>query len=343
LDFSLFYFADDGTSAGVGQRYDLLLEGARFADEHGLTAVWTPERHFHPFGGLYPNPSVTGAAVAAVTKHVAVRAGSVVLPLQDPVRVVEEWSVVDNLSGGRTGIALASGWHPTDFALRPEAYPDRDQRLADGVDLVRRLWRGESVLRVDGLGQEREIRTLPRPLTPEPRIWIACAGRARKYEFAGEVGAGVLTHLLTQDVATLGTKIAAYRQAHSRSQPGVAGHVTVMLHTFLGENLEEVRFTVNDPLRRYLRSSLDLTVERPSGRSEATLSPKHRDAAAAMAFNRYFDTSGLFGPVEHADTMVGSLAEIGVDEIACLIDFGVAVGEVMSSLKLLARLAARYN
>ena len=54
----------------------LLVEGAKFADEHGLTAVWTPERHFHPFGGLFPNPAVSAAALAMITKHVQLRAGS---------------------------------------------------------------------------------------------------------------------------------------------------------------------------------------------------------------------------------------------------------------------------
>ncbi|WVJ71376.1 LLM class flavin-dependent oxidoreductase (plasmid) [Paracoccus marcusii] len=58
----------------------MLLEGAKFADRHGFVAVWTPERHFHAFGGPYPNPSVTGAAVAAVTQNIAVRAGSCVGP-----------------------------------------------------------------------------------------------------------------------------------------------------------------------------------------------------------------------------------------------------------------------
>jgi len=44
-------------------------------------AIWTPERHFHAFGGPYPNPSVTGAAVAAITSNLDIRAGSCVLPL----------------------------------------------------------------------------------------------------------------------------------------------------------------------------------------------------------------------------------------------------------------------
>lgn len=89
MDFSLFYFgnaaprgapADPAGTLGRNT-YDLVLEGAKFADRNGFTAVWTPERHFSPFGGLYPNPAVTGAAIAAVTERVAIRAGSVVGPL----------------------------------------------------------------------------------------------------------------------------------------------------------------------------------------------------------------------------------------------------------------------
>src|SRR5690348_14609600 len=108
MDFSLFYFAttDDG---GFSDKYRLLIEGAKFADAHGFTAVWTPERHFHEFGGLYPNPSVTSAAIATVTERVQIRAGSVVLPLHDPLLVAEEWAVVDNLSHGRVSISFASG------------------------------------------------------------------------------------------------------------------------------------------------------------------------------------------------------------------------------------------
>src|SRR5688572_13018847 len=150
LEFSLFYFsadaeADATASNGPGSRYRLLLEGARFADTHGFTAVWTPERHFHAFGGLYPNPSVTGAAVAAVTSRIQIRAGSVVLPLHHPLRVAEEWSVVDNISGGRVGISFASGWQPHDFVLRPEAFADNKGVMLREIETVRRLWRGEEL------------------------------------------------------------------------------------------------------------------------------------------------------------------------------------------------------
>src|SRR6185369_2417219 len=133
LDFSLFYFASSN-SEGQRDKYRLLLEGARFADRAGMTAVWTPERHFHAFGGPYPSPSVTAGALAVATERLQIRAGSVVLPLHSPIRVAEEWSVVDNLSGGRAGIAFASGWHADDFVFAPQSYTDRKEVLFRGVE-----------------------------------------------------------------------------------------------------------------------------------------------------------------------------------------------------------------
>src|SRR5919205_3288712 len=61
LSFSLYFFSDDG-SKDSPDKYRLVLESAKFADRNDFSAVWTPERHFQDFGGLYPNPSVLGAA-----------------------------------------------------------------------------------------------------------------------------------------------------------------------------------------------------------------------------------------------------------------------------------------
>src|SRR5436853_7324388 len=145
LKFSLFYFAD-AAPGNVDFKYKLYLEGAKFADEHGFEAIWTPERHFHSFGGLYPNPSVTSAAVAAVTRRIKIRAGSVVAPLHNPLRVAEEWSVVDNLSNGRVGISFASGWQVNDFILAVDNYAQRKERMLEYIETVRRLWQGDRIV-----------------------------------------------------------------------------------------------------------------------------------------------------------------------------------------------------
>ncbi len=112
LEFSLYYFASvDGDE--TSEKYRLLLEGAKFADNHGFAAVWTPERHFHTFGGLYPNPSVRSAAIATITESIQIRAGSVVLPLHNPLRVAEEWTVVDTCPMGEQPSHLPLAGNPT--------------------------------------------------------------------------------------------------------------------------------------------------------------------------------------------------------------------------------------
>ncbi|MBL8859733.1 MAG: LLM class flavin-dependent oxidoreductase [Planctomycetes bacterium] len=353
VDFSLFYFSSDETKPGP-EKYRLLLEGARFADLNGFKAVWTPERHFHSFGGVYPAPAVAAAAVAAITQRVQLRAGSVVLPLHHPVRVVESWSVVDNLSNGRVGISFASGWQPNDFVLAPENYARAKQVMFENLEVVRKLWRGESVAFPGPKGDPIAVQTLPRPVQAELPTWITTAGNPETYAQAGRAGANLLTHLLGQSIEELAPKIALYKKAR-----GEAGHdpetgvVTLMLHTFIGENGVDVRGIVREPLRNYLGTSLDLlkkyawafpAFKKPVG-ADATggdefsgLSDEERDAVLEHAFERYFETSGLFGTPEQCLELVERARAIGVGEIGCLIDFGVPVDAALAGLPALKRL-----
>jgi natural product biosynthesis luciferase-like monooxygenase protein/FkbM family methyltransferase len=342
IDVGLFYFASDEGSA-AGDKYRLLLEGARFADRSDFAAVWTPERHFHAFGGLFPNPAVTGAAIAAVTSRVAVRAGSVVLPLHHPVRVAEEWAVVDNLSGGRVGISFASGWHAADFVFAPERYAGRRERLRADVELVRKLWRGESV-RLPGGAGEVEVAIRPRPVQPELPFWLTAAGSPDTFRLAGEMGANLLTHLLGQSVRDLGEKIAVYRQARRASGHPGPGQVTLMLHTFVGDDARRVREVVRGPFTDYLASSLDLMKVLAPGQDLAGLGEEDRQALLAQAFARYFETSGLFGTPAECGRRLDELRRLGIDEVGCLVDFGIPSETVIAGFDDLAaarRLAGR--
>lgn len=342
METSLFYFADDRLGDSIGNRYELLLEGARFADSHGLVAVWTPERHFHSFGGLYPNPSVTGAAVAALTRNVQIRAGSVVGPLHHPLRIAEEWAVVDNLSGGRAGVSFASGWHPADFSLRPGAYADRRAALPRIIEQVRSLWRGEEMDVVDGTGHPVRVRVYPRPVQAELPVWVTSAGSLETFQMAGAVRAGLLTNLLGMDLEELAPKIAAYRAAAREASDGAfAGHVVLMIHAFLDEDADRAREIVREPFCAYLRSSFDLIARSVLGDSQidpASIDRNDIDYLVRRSFDRYFETSGLFGTLEMAEATLDRLAPIGIDEIACQVDFGVEPSLVLRALPRLGEL-----
>ncbi|QUW79115.1 LLM class flavin-dependent oxidoreductase [Streptomyces mirabilis] len=340
MDLSLFYFAHDSTEAGDGGRYQLLIEGAKLADRAGLAAVWTPERHFDPFGGAYPNPSVLGAALATCTQRIGIRAGSVVAPLHHPARIAEEWSVVDNLSGGRVGVAFASGWNAVDFALRPESYAERRTLVRDTAEQVRRLWRGEPMAAEDGLGRAVEIRAYPPAVQSELPIWLTSAGGVDTFRAAARMRAGVLTHLLGQSLEEVAGKIAEYRRVAAAEHDGWTGHVVLMLHTLLGDDLERVRELVRGPFTAYLKSSANLTAKSFLGKDVdlAQLNAADMDYLAARAFDRYFDTGGLFGSVERAAELLPHIRALGVDEIGCLVDFGVESRAVLDGIDKLGKL-----
>ncbi len=231
MEFSLYYWGNDDKPGR--EKYRLMLEGAKFADQNGFCAVWTPERHFHAFGGPYPNPSVTGAAVAAVTRNIAVRAGSCVAPLHHIARIAEEWSVVDNLTNGRAGLAIASGWQPDDFLLKPENTPPQNKEaMFDAIRDLRKLWKGEPVEFPRQNGEMHPVLTQPRPVSDAPEIWVTTAGNPETWKDAGRHGAHILTHLLGQSADEVAEKIGLY---HAELRK--AGHdpddfkITLMLHT----------------------------------------------------------------------------------------------------------------
>jgi natural product biosynthesis luciferase-like monooxygenase protein len=272
-------------------------------------------------------------------------AGSVVLPLHDALRVAEEWAVVDNLSGGRAGISFASGWNPGDFVLNPERYRDRQQALFDGIERVRRLWRGESVEAIGGDGKTVRVRTRPTPVQRELPLWVTAASSPTTFQRAGEIGANVLTHLLDHDTEELAGKIRLYREARERAgHDPVAGEVTVMLHSFLGEDALEVRERARVPYCRYIKDNIHLlkglAVARGSRADIASLSGEDIDGFVAFLYERFVSTRALLGSVESCRPLVRELAAVGVSEIACLLDFGPPTDDVLKSLPYLARLFA---
>jgi len=335
IEFSLMYFSSADTAGD--HKYKLLLEGARFADQHGFTSVWTPERHFHEFGGLYPNPAQTATAVAMVTERIGLRAGSVVSSLHHQARIAEEWAVVDNLSNGRVGIAFAAGWQPRDFVLNPEAF-GKPELVFESIKNIQSLWRGEEVEYPGPKGEIHPVRTLPRPVQKDLPIWLTAAGAPDTFRSAGTIGAGILTHLLGQSGEELTEKLNIYREAWREAGHEGEGHVTLMLHTFIGDDTEAVHETVRQPMVNYLGSSLGLvkgfveswTALKKRSDGSATvgvdinsLSEEEMNGLLEYSFERYFESSGLFGDVDRALGIVDDLKGMGIDEIACLIDFGV--------------------
>ncbi|WP_181009034.1 MupA/Atu3671 family FMN-dependent luciferase-like monooxygenase, partial [Streptomyces sp. SM12] len=331
----------------VDDSYELIVETARFADDHGFHALWMPERHFHSFGGLFPNPAVLAAALARETSRVRLNAGSVVLPLHDPIRVVEEWSMVDNLSGGRIGIGCAPGWHPTDFAFFPDRFGRHRELMYEQLADVRKLWGGEPLTRATGEGTA-DLRVFPRPVQGQPPMYTAVVGNPASYELAGRHDLGIVTNLMAQSVEELTANIARYRDA--RATAGLdpeTGRVAVLLHTYLAADHATARSEAYEPLARYMRSSLSLfgTVSRSLGHhvDMEALDEDDLDTLFRRAYDRYCDQRALIGTVDTVSPVVDAVTAAGADEIVSLVDFGVPPGSLRGGLRHLDALRRRHT
>ena len=336
MKFGLMFF---GSIAEGQWPYKLLLDAARLADQLGLMAVWTPERHFHNFGGLFPNPAIIGAALAVTTTRIRIRAGSLIAPLHDVIQIVEEFAAVDNLSGGRVDLSFASGWHPNDFALRPENYSRRREITHALLEETRRVWRSGSIVRQNGEGRPVSLQLYPQPCQPDLPVWLTAAGNPETFRAAGKLDANVLTHVVGQNLETLFTNVDIYRAARREAGHDPAGGiVTVMLHTFIADDVETVIRIARAPFKRYLEHWMNLEQAaheggnvgrpRPSDFSEDLL-----EQLRESAFRKYLGGLSLMGTINQCRELVGLLETHGIDEIACLVDFGIARETVLEGIR----------
>ncbi|MDR7123077.1 non-ribosomal peptide synthetase [Rheinheimera soli] len=322
LSFSLFYFGAQHSLKN--DLYEFYLNSGKYADVHGFEAIWTPERHFDPVGALYPNPSILSAALAAVTKQIKLRSGSVVMPLHDPIRVAEEWSVVDNLSQGRVGLAVASGWHSRDFVLNPEGFAQRKTHVVEGVKTIQSLWQGETITRIDGNQQPIDIEIFPKPVQQQLPIWVTAAGNPDTFIEAGRLGANLLTHLLGQAIEEVEANVNLYRASLAKhGHEPAKGRVTLMVHTYLAEDLQDALEKARKPFINYMRAHVALVKPLLAGLgiTEQELVDVDEEDLLSFAYLRYTRTSSLIGTTESVLPMLQKIMNAGVNEVACLVDW----------------------
>lgn len=332
---SIFFFSHHDPGTGP-DRYDFVLSTTRLAEDLGFHAVWLPERHFHPFGGLFPNPAVVAAALATRTQRIGLRAGSVVLPLHHVARVAEEWAVVDALSNGRVGVSAATGWNQGDFVLGTTPFEERREHTYRAVEALQALWRGEE-LRLPSRGAEVPVRTYPRPVQASLPLWLTATSGPGTFREAARRGLGVLTGYLQQDHQQLSDHIGQYRTGFVPSGSAGAPHVTLMVHACVAETTPAALAQAHPPLLAYQGQFLSLSDRANDPRAdEEPLTEDEKQELARYATHKYLTERGLVGDAGVAACRLRELAAMGVDEVACLVDFGLPPDLVTQTLVRLA-------
>ena len=174
LKFGLWYSFRNPTAwqCDYADLYAQHLQQIAWAETIGYDDVWLTEHHFCDDGHA-PSILPLAAAVAATTKTIRIGTGVLLLPLHHAVRVAEDCATIDILSRGRFELGVGVGYRPQEFNGLGVSTRDRASLTDEGLEVIRRLWEGET-LSFDGKHYQLDnIQLQPRPVQqPRPPLWV---------------------------------------------------------------------------------------------------------------------------------------------------------------------------
>jgi len=117
------------------------------AEQLGFDSAWIAQHHFKPLAGRLPSPFPFLAAAAQRTRRIRLGTSIVILPLENPIRVAEDASVVDALSSGRLELGIGSGGDPAEFDAFGVSLDSRHVATTHGIAQLQHAIRGEPLNR----------------------------------------------------------------------------------------------------------------------------------------------------------------------------------------------------
>lgn len=200
-----------GRKPSAADRLREVVDTAVLAEDLGFDGFAVGERHEDPF--ISSSPPVVLSHIAARTSRIGLFTGVTTLSLLDPVRAFEDYSTVDNLSGGRLELIIGKGNGAAQAELFHVTTADQWERNREGYELFRLLWENDSVT---WSGRFRPslvaAKALPRPLQDTIRIWHGSATSTDSVDLAARHGDPVFSANVTYPIEPYAQLIDHYRE-----------------------------------------------------------------------------------------------------------------------------------
>jgi alkanesulfonate monooxygenase SsuD/methylene tetrahydromethanopterin reductase-like flavin-dependent oxidoreductase (luciferase family) len=211
--------ADDYSAEVAQASMESALAQFVLADELGFDWVTVAEHHFSP-ASLTPNPMVMAAAVAQRVKRARIALLGSNIPIQNPVRVAEEFAMLDTLSGGRliAGMLRGTSNEYVTYGVNPA---ESRERFMEALALIVRAWTEPQPF--GWLGRYYEYRTIsiwPRPVqVPHPPIFMSISSpEAAEFAAAHRISGGLA--VTTLDRARESVRVYRAAAAADGWEPG---------------------------------------------------------------------------------------------------------------------------
>ena len=177
-----------------------LVEYGVRVEELGYDSLWVWD---HILLGVEPHFAILDAlttltAISARTSRIKLGTGILVLPLRNPVALAKQLSSMDQFSGGRLIMGMASGWYKREFDAMGIPFNRRGKLMDENLEILKRLWTEKMV---DGKYTAHDISAaVMSPKPAQPRIPILIGGYVDKVlQRAATVGDGWLTYFYSPE------------------------------------------------------------------------------------------------------------------------------------------------
>lgn len=328
MRFGYFTLTDNPPAYGAARRPpdQFLLEvlnEALLAEELGFNSVWVPEHHFGLFGCL-PTPAVFLAHVAAKTQRIKLAPATVLLPCNQPLRVAEEFAMLDLLSHGRAVFSAGRGYDKREYDAFGVPFQESRERFDEEMHFVRKALMEEEFTFEGRFHQVREpLTVLPRPVQkPHPPMYVACFSRPT-VEMAARGG----FHALFAPFAAammFGSVQAATTQFKATAQE--AGHPdsrVMCSYFFCLANSDAEVLRAKQRLLHYLHSIL------PAFPDNRRTAPPHIayfvdivERLQAMTPEQFGARSIVTGDVDQCVATLKTVEAAGIEEVILYFNFG---------------------
>lgn len=142
----------------MAARYAAAIDIAEWADNLGIPVSIAVSEHHGSKDGYIPSPQLIIAAMAARTKNARFSTAATIAPFHDPLRLAEDFCVLDNITQGRVDLIVAGGYAPSEFAMFDVPIKERPKRVTEVVNTLKAAF----------AGQPFEYRGRTVHITPEP-------------------------------------------------------------------------------------------------------------------------------------------------------------------------------
>jgi probable LLM family oxidoreductase len=241
MEIGLYTFAETtpdpatGRTVSPAQRLRDLIEEVELADQVGLDVYGIGEHHRPDFA--VSAPAVVLAAAAARTTRIRLTSAVTVLSSDDPVRVFQEFSTVDLLSGGRAEIMAGRGSFIESFPLFGYDLEDYDELFEEKLDLLLQLRARENVTWTGThRAPLRDVAVYPRPVQDPLPVWVAVGGTPRSVIRAATLGLPMALAIIGGEPERFAPLVELFRETARRAGHDPIPPVSINSHTFVADS-----------------------------------------------------------------------------------------------------------